>query len=287
MKGIENMNNNIRTLRIAYGESQAELGRFLGFDRKTISSYENGRTVPDPETVNRIAAHFGVTVDELMKSELSEEGPIRLEFSNFNWFYKLIPRVASKEAMNNPKFRETLQMHNRALVSDEFQKIFLLLQKCIPAYRELLEEEGCRVDAAVNLLSIVILIGLMECTACNYEENGALAGMLEKDPEFRSILGPGGWKQLEGGVKMFRYLHEEDSLMEMLDWLMILKKSDKYRDMADYYLAMMYLCNYLLEGNDRWMNYKIGYEMLIAFMLTENRYADDFLEFWDKVVKTE
>ena len=287
MKGIENMKNNIRALRTTYGESQAELGKILGFDRKTISSYENGRTVPDPETVNRIAAHFGVTVDDLMKSELPDDGPVHLEHSNFARFYRLIPRADSKEALKNSKFRETLQMHNRAFSAENLPKSFLLLQKCIPAYRELLGEEECREEAAVNLLSIVTMIGLMENTACIYEENGAISGMLKKDREYQNLMGPDWLKHLQDGIKMFRYLHEDDFLMEMLDWLMILKKSGKYRDMAEYYLAMMYICNYLLEGNDRWMNYKTGCEMLFAFMLTENRYAEEFIEFYEDTVKTE
>lgn len=70
MKPSVYLKENLKTLRIAAGETQEQLGRLLKYNRKTVSSYENGRTVPDLETILRIADHYGVTVDDLLRVRL-------------------------------------------------------------------------------------------------------------------------------------------------------------------------------------------------------------------------
>ncbi|MBQ4383131.1 MAG: helix-turn-helix transcriptional regulator [Firmicutes bacterium] len=67
---LVNLRNNIRILRVAAGETQAALGRVLFVDRKTVSSYESGRTVPDLLTLIRIADHYCISVDDLLRKDL-------------------------------------------------------------------------------------------------------------------------------------------------------------------------------------------------------------------------
>ncbi len=68
---LVNLRNNIRILRTAAGETQAGLGRVLFVDRKTVSSYESGRTVPDLLTLIRIADHYDISVDDLLRKEIN------------------------------------------------------------------------------------------------------------------------------------------------------------------------------------------------------------------------
>ena len=69
------LRKNLRALRLAAGETQALLAWILHVDRKTISSYENGRTTPDLVTLIRIADHYHVTVDDLLRRELKVKQP--------------------------------------------------------------------------------------------------------------------------------------------------------------------------------------------------------------------
>ena len=46
--------------------SQAELGAIIGIYNNYISRIENGRIVPSILTLARLAAAFGVTIDELV-----------------------------------------------------------------------------------------------------------------------------------------------------------------------------------------------------------------------------
>jgi len=56
----------LRELRIEAGLSQEQLAGILSLHKSTISLYENGRREPDAETMQRIAAHFRVSVDYLL-----------------------------------------------------------------------------------------------------------------------------------------------------------------------------------------------------------------------------
>ena len=62
--------NNIKTLRHKQGLMQWELGEKLGFAQNTISMWERGRNEPSIFNLIVIADYFGITLDELCRSEI-------------------------------------------------------------------------------------------------------------------------------------------------------------------------------------------------------------------------
>ena len=67
---------NIRKYRIENHETQAMLGEYLGYEFTTIANYERGDRLPDLVTAYRIAGHYGIHVEDLMRERrlLSKEG---------------------------------------------------------------------------------------------------------------------------------------------------------------------------------------------------------------------
>jgi putative transcriptional regulator len=58
--------NNLRRLRFDHGQmSQAELAKRVGITRQTIVALETGRYAPSLELAMRLAAAFGVGVDDI------------------------------------------------------------------------------------------------------------------------------------------------------------------------------------------------------------------------------
>ena len=57
----------IKQLRKEKNLSQLELAKKVDSDGRQISLYENGKTVPSPETVVKFSLVFNVTVDYLLK----------------------------------------------------------------------------------------------------------------------------------------------------------------------------------------------------------------------------
>ena len=57
------------------GLTQAELGKYFNLSKQTISSYENGGSSPDKDTLQRLADFFSVSVDYLLGRTDSREAP--------------------------------------------------------------------------------------------------------------------------------------------------------------------------------------------------------------------
>lgn len=59
------MRNRIEELRSSRGIVQDEFARALGVSRQTISSLENGRYNPSILLAHKIAAYFGLKIEEV------------------------------------------------------------------------------------------------------------------------------------------------------------------------------------------------------------------------------
>ncbi|CDE27160.1 helix-turn-helix domain protein [Clostridium sp. CAG:307] len=66
--------DNLTKLRKKHKLTQVEVAHQLGFSDKAISKWEQGDTIPDIETIKKIADLYGVTIDSLL-----EEVPIETE----------------------------------------------------------------------------------------------------------------------------------------------------------------------------------------------------------------
>ena len=62
---------NIKKIRGVKGLTQQAFAELFGLKRATLAAYEEGRSNPRVETVLKIAAHFNLEMDELMKTELT------------------------------------------------------------------------------------------------------------------------------------------------------------------------------------------------------------------------
>ena len=65
----------IAALRTEKGLSQSELGAMLGVTNKAVSRWETGRGYPDTALLLKLSEILGITVDELLKGELSSAVP--------------------------------------------------------------------------------------------------------------------------------------------------------------------------------------------------------------------
>lgn len=60
---------NLKALRKAANLTCIQLGEKVGCTAMTISRYETGKREPNLETLRRLAAALGVTVDELIRKD--------------------------------------------------------------------------------------------------------------------------------------------------------------------------------------------------------------------------
>lgn len=62
---------NLKFLRKSLGKSQEEVANDLQIKRTTLSGYENGSAEPNAENLVRIADYYGISVDQLLRTDLS------------------------------------------------------------------------------------------------------------------------------------------------------------------------------------------------------------------------
>lgn len=68
--------SNLIKLRQAAGMTQAELGEKLNYSDKTVSKWERGESIPDAYILTKLAEIYGLTVDELLRSDDQWQDPV-------------------------------------------------------------------------------------------------------------------------------------------------------------------------------------------------------------------
>ncbi|MDY4041463.1 MAG: helix-turn-helix transcriptional regulator [Collinsella sp.] len=128
-----NVGESIAAYRREAGMSQAELARAVLVSRQTVSNWETQKTLPDIESLKRLAATFQVSVDEL----LGESAPrIREETAG--------PRQAIFDALA------------KAAIADAFWMLLQLADVVI----QTLELDGTVVLGGDSAWRIILLLGL-------------------------------------------------------------------------------------------------------------------------------
>ncbi|HEL1070345.1 TPA: helix-turn-helix transcriptional regulator [Streptococcus equi subsp. zooepidemicus] len=88
------LQENLRVLRKQKQLSQSDLANELMVTRQAVSSWENGKSLPDVYTLSRIAELFGVSLDDLMVEDnkqtmnINKDGPknklnLLIEYSKY------------------------------------------------------------------------------------------------------------------------------------------------------------------------------------------------------------
>lgn len=69
---MSRLSKNIKSLRKYTGETQEDLAYSIGLDSKSaVANWESGANKPSPDNLKKIAAHYRVTVDQLLEDDLS------------------------------------------------------------------------------------------------------------------------------------------------------------------------------------------------------------------------
>lgn len=70
--------SNLKLLRIRRQRSQADLAELLEIKRSSLSGYENGASFPNFETLIRISDFFKISIDKLLRNDLSRIAELQL-----------------------------------------------------------------------------------------------------------------------------------------------------------------------------------------------------------------
>lgn len=278
MIGKERVATNIRALRKAHGESQAELGAVLGVQNNTISVYENGNHEPGIDAILAIADHYMVSVDELLKHDFGDMERIRCDDNNMlnNNLEKLFPIIKPTgifDGSMDRAIRIHTAMYERAREND--YSCFYNIESCLRHYSKAYESELNRVEAAANYLSLYylfkVLIGFCKIIT-NYK---SLSKQLEKmDIKI--------YRQIKNLQDHPEYSDEIEECIGLFDEALVEKmqedvSSSSLSNLLYYYVALEFFSGSVDNGRDRKTNMTTGLEMLKSYIFIGNTYA---MRFW-------
>ena len=154
------LGDNIAALR-AFGKNgnrmtQGELGEALGLSASIISAYENGtRDIPD-DTKARIAAHFGITVEELHSDKLrpaliatlTQQGEGNNNIQNNGGIIQATNMVAQLNEYEN-----ALEASKQAIAIME--QLVASKNETIAAQQELIKSQAKNLDDLRNMMHLL------------------------------------------------------------------------------------------------------------------------------------
>lgn len=282
--GTHDLGNNIRLLRLAYGETQEELGAAIGVEKNTISHYEHGKREPGKDILKQIADHYMVSAGMLLTAEIPEIGE---HAQNINLWCRhideIFPIVCSDKAKADPHFFTAYSAHRRLwdrikeIGADNLGKIDGLafeedLDICFSEYGEAAESEESMCEIAAN--SIAILYAILFLVKAL---DGVLKTRSMTDPEIKEFFDDpdSGFRKVLNEAMIF--LTGPDMREFESESLILLKKSEQWYEVADYYLALRYIC--ASEDNDLPIatNVAISTIMMRTLSIVENRFATAYL----------
>lgn len=274
---------NIKNLRKAYGETQKELGKIIGFTDTTISMYESGSNVPDMDTLQMIAEHYNITVEELISSDFSG---LNLKDLSVTWndvvknLLAMYPIVYTKEAMEDELFlkayKETVIYYRRINKKDESisnQCITRLIKKFTLAY----ESTHC-LEAVANIVSLMMARYVGDSYKYAEKKTDALFFGLGTKKDFAKKYLLKDRDILEVEVNEEQKQRKKQYYNEIIKWIKLLKESSMYAELVDYYMALLFIKNMVDNDSSASVNSKTGLDMLLLLVDLDNRYAISYLK---------
>jgi transcriptional regulator with XRE-family HTH domain len=112
----------LRDARLKKGITQGDLGRLLGIDNTTVSSYERGITQPDPITIGRLADALSVSTDYLVGRVDNPQGVARATPPDEQAGDELVVMFRGKRQQLTPEYQRMLIKLMEAAAEDEAEK---------------------------------------------------------------------------------------------------------------------------------------------------------------------
>lgn len=123
--------DNLITLRKLHNISQEELAERVGISRQTLSKYETGESIPDIEKTKAIADVFGVSLDDLVNYDSTENKGLKIPPKGKHMFGSV--KVGDKGQIVIPararKIFDIQPGDNLIVLGDEGQGIAIIKEK--------------------------------------------------------------------------------------------------------------------------------------------------------------
>lgn len=281
-ESVNKLGKNIKHLRSIHGETLKELGEVVHFGNTTIKNYENGERQPDPQTLHMLAKHYGKTVDEILRSDLTELGPVKFLIDGSEDIAKMMkiffPLSCSDNALKSPAFKKGYDLCSRII--DAFSNNEGISGRIIPECFEAFEQatdEGEIPEATANNIWLVFVLWSQIIDEEMIKATESLLHPRRNTPPFVKLyLNAKAHESEETKKKRQDFINDFDDII--VELIKDLKSSLNLAELADYYLALRYVVSMIDTGLSSEMNTAVGMQMMLSFLQLGNPYALRFVE---------
>ena len=299
---MERLSKNIKSLRKAMGESQEDLAYSIGLNSKSaIANWESGKNRPTPENLKKIAAHYRVTVDQLLGGDLSTDFSMVKMLNNlsksdnydyFHSFLCLFPIVNSKkEEELYPKLVDAKNFHKECFecLKNQDENYHSYLIKALEVYEELEKDPEC-ISAKVNGLSLLILYLTMVRESIDFDgidECFVIKNEKRRSKEIKRFISENFLSGDTNSSDAFRQIVFEDFYKYIIEEIMALKRHKSLFQLGDYYHCILYLFDITDNELGTAINQQIGLALLSDLSLMKNRHVGRIKNYFKKMVKVQ
>lgn len=280
------LGNNLKHLREINDETLKQVGNDVFASHTTIKNYESGIRMPDPEKMKSLSQHYGITIDQLLYTDLSVLEKFDFSPQNVEDFFKLwntiVPLVVSDTAMKNPDFQKGYNKCNSII--DHFMKnetvTWLVVNQCFDSFIKAAESNI--VEAKANILWLIILewTQIVDSNMINVYESIFYTLKKPKNNLKKLIKST---RQVSDDVlkRRNKFVYKWDDVIYGI--IKELKNDKKWAELGDYYIALKFLFGITDTGYSFEMNETIGVQILLTLVEIENKYACNTLEMIDSI----
>lgn len=279
------LGKNIKSLRQFFGETQEELGFVLDTSKSAVANYESGSRYPSQETLERMASHYLISIEELLYMDIS---------ANSNGFYSfdhvalqkrfdiVFPYIDNPNALENIHFQKALLKHKElykkyaeqdlSWIEENFEDYLIF---CGEEYSTALEECPNSIEAMINTICILTMLADSMASVQILLQKPAHLDHLGK--HVQAVLTDNEPQLVATTTSFFKELIDEEFVNEYREYLCKIKESVKWSSLADYYLAYSIMCNIVDNDLSPNINRRFGAELMSAFQSLGNPYATNYL----------
>ena len=276
--------SNIRSLRKYMGETQKELGSYIGVSDSEISNYEKGTRGIDIETLSKISNHYGVTVIDMITWDFGDIGKVESDDAGFrNEIEEEFPIIATENTKNNQAFIAANRHHEvvyKIIKDDKTTRFDPTLEKtlenCINDYKKMLNDVEIKEEVVANLVGLeqlYLMLTIAELMRV-VNQNDSIVDRIPKVRDIRTVFDECyGFKDDEAIGHLLKCLNYPDSVKQLTEHTTTLMKSVVWHELGAYYVALQYAYGIVDNELDPMMNYRVGLEMLNSLDKVGNQYA--------------
>lgn len=275
----ELVRKNMKFMRNLYGISQSEIGEILNITQHGISQYENGQRQLNYESIQILANYFRIPIEQFVKEDLSKIIVLNssADINSINDFFETIfPIFSSPKISTDKNFKKGYDMLMNIIQASKTMQFISTeyIYSCIEFFIESYNNNQT-LESIANAIGLMILV----LVPAYDEEKQNIATALQKEKTINK-------KFIKNHILRKDYI--EDPLKEefikefgsfIIEYIRFLKKSPKWSDLGDYYLAISYIMDAIDNNYDTDMNTLIGEEIMNTLIKLKNKYA---ISYWKK-----